>query len=196
MSKNIYSKLMSARVKFHKLKLKKTGHNKFAGFKYYELADFLVPATQLLQEENLCPIVTFTNEEARLTLVNGDNPEEQIVFTSPMRELELKGTNAIQNLGGIQTYLTRYLYIQLMNIVEADVFDATSGQNIDSKGSRGGSKSLSDKQLTRLYTIASKAGYSSELLKEMVLRKYSKEPKDLTKQEYDYICDTLEKGGK
>ena len=196
MNRNIYSKLMSARVKFHKLKLKKTGHNKFAGFKYYELADFLVPATQLLQEENLCPIVTFTNEEARLTLVNGDNPEEQIIFTSPMRDLELKGTNAIQNLGGSQTYLTRYLYIQLMNIVEADVFDATSGQNIDSKVSRSVPKSLSDKQLTRLYTIASKAGYSSELLKEMVLRKYSKEPKDLTKQEYDYICDTLEKGGK
>ena len=189
MNKNIYSKLMSARVKFHKLKLKKTGHNKFAGFKYYELADFLVPATQLLQEENLCPIVTFTNEEARLTLVNGDNPEEQIIFTSPMRDLELKGTNAIQNLGGSQTYLTRYLYIQLMNIVEADVFDATSGQNIDSKP-------LSDKQLARLYTIASKAGYNFELLKEMVLRKYSKEPKDLTKQEYDYICDALEKGGK
>ena len=195
MNKNIYSKLMSTRVKFHKLKLKKTGHNKFAGFKYYELADFLVPATQLLQEENLCPIVTFTNEEARLTLVNGDNPEEQIIFTSPMRDLELKGTNAIQNLGGSQTYLTRYLYIQLMNIVEADVFDATSGQNIDSKASKSVSKPLSDKQLTRLYTIASKAGYSSELLKEMVLRKYSKEPKDLTKQEYDYICDTLEKGG-
>ena len=196
MNKNIYSKLMSARVKFHKLKLKKTGHNKFAGFKYYELADFLVPATQLLQEENLCPIVTFTNEEARLTLVNGDNPEEQIIFTSPMRDLELKGTNAIQNLGGVQTYLTRYLYIQLMNIVEADVFDATSGQNINSKGAESGSKPLTDKQLTRLYTIASKSGYSSELLKEMVLRKYSKEPKDLTKQEYDYICDTLEKGGK
>ena len=48
--KNIYTKLMEVRVKFHGLELKKSGLNKFAGFKYYELGDFLVPATKLLQE--------------------------------------------------------------------------------------------------------------------------------------------------
>ena len=48
MSKNIYQKLMDVRVAFHKLELKKSGLNKFAGFKYFELWDFLVPATKLL----------------------------------------------------------------------------------------------------------------------------------------------------
>ena len=38
--KNIYTKLMEVRVKFHSLELKKSGLNKFAGFKYYELGDF------------------------------------------------------------------------------------------------------------------------------------------------------------
>ena len=114
--KNIYTKLMEVRVKFHGLELKKSGLNKFAGFKYYELGDFLVPATKLLQEANLCPMISFNNELATLTLINGDEPSEQITFTSPMRDLELKGTNAVQNLGGVQTYLTRYLYIQLLNI--------------------------------------------------------------------------------
>ena len=62
MSKNIYQKLMDVRVAFHKLELKKSGLNKFAGFKYYELGDFLVPATKLLQEANLCPMISFNNE--------------------------------------------------------------------------------------------------------------------------------------
>ena len=147
MGKNIYTKLMEVRVAFHKLELKKSGLNKFAGFKYYELGDFLVPATQLLQEANLCPMISFNNELATMTLINGDNPEEQITFTSPMRDLELQGTNAVQNLGGVQTYLTRYLYIQLLNIVEADVFDATSGK--DDKD-----EVISEAQVKRLFMIA------------------------------------------
>ena len=48
--KNIYQKLMNVRTNFHKLELKKSGHNKFANFKYFELGDFLVPATKLLNE--------------------------------------------------------------------------------------------------------------------------------------------------
>ena len=39
---SVYSKLNEARVKFHSLKLEKTGHNKFAGYKYFELGDFLL----------------------------------------------------------------------------------------------------------------------------------------------------------
>ena len=143
--KNIYQKLMEVRTNFHKLELKKSGHNKFANFKYFELGDFLVPATKLLNEIGLCPIITFTDELAKMTLVNTDNPSETIEFTSPMRDLELKGTNAVQNLGGVQTYLTRYLYIQLLNIVEADVFDATSGK--------------SNELLDKVYDIASKKGF-------------------------------------
>ncbi|MGL5506340.1 MAG: hypothetical protein ACRDB0_00390, partial [Paraclostridium sp.] len=87
-NKNIYAKLMEVRVKFHGLELKKSGMNKFAGFKYFELSDFLVPATQLLNEIGLCPIITFTDEVAKMVLVNTTNPSETIEFTSPMRSLE------------------------------------------------------------------------------------------------------------
>ena len=155
--KNIYTKLMEVRVAFHKLELKKSGLNKFAGFKYYELGDFLVPATKLLQEANLCPMISFNNELAVLTLINGDEPTEQITFTSPMRDLELKGTNAVQNLGGVQTYLTRYLYIQLLNIVEADVFDATSGKG--------------NELLDKVYDIASKKGFDKPTVNKHIKAK-------------------------
>ena len=184
MGKNIYTKLMEVRVAFHKLELKKSGLNKFAGFKYYELGDFLVPATQLLQEANLCPMISFNNELATMTLINGDNPEEQITFTSPMRDLELKGTNAVQNLGGVQTYLTRYLYIQLLNIVEADVFDATSGK--DDKD-----EVISEAQVKRLFMIAK--GKDTDKVKSIIEKHGFKQSKDITKSKYNNICEEIEK---
>ena len=183
--KNIYTKLMEVRVAFHKLELKKSGLNKFAGFKYYELGDFLVPATKLLQEANLCPMISFNNELATLTLINGDEPSEQITFTSPMRDLELKGTNAVQNLGGVQTYLTRYLYIQLLNIVEADVFDATSGK--DHKDN----DVISEAQSKRLFMLAK--GKDTDKVKAIVSKYGFSSSKNITKDKYNSICEEIEK---
>jgi hypothetical protein len=54
---SVYTKLNDAREKFHALKLEKTGHNKFAGYKYFELGDFLIPALKVFKEVGLCAIV-------------------------------------------------------------------------------------------------------------------------------------------
>ena len=174
--KNIYQKLMEVRTNFHKLELKKSGHNKFANFKYFELGDFLVPATKLLNEEGLCPIVTFDNEVAKMVLVNTDNPSETIEFTSPMRDLELKGANSMQSLGGVETYQTRYLYIQLLNIVESDSFDAVSGKD----------EYISENQVKRLYVIAKGKDFNeiSKILNENKFKKFA----DITKDKYEDIC--------
>ena len=184
--KNIYQKLMNVRTNFHKLELKKSGHNKFANFKYFELGDFLVPATKLLNEEGLCPIVTFDNEVAKMVLVNTDNPSETIEFTSPMRDLELKGANSMQSLGGVETYQTMYLYIQLLNIVESDSFDAVSGKD----------EHISENHVKRLYVIAKGKDFNeiSKILDENKFKKFA----DITKDKYEDICariDELENKG-
>ena len=202
MEKNIYTKLMEVRVNFHKLELKKSGLNKFAGFKYYELGDFLVPATKLLQEANLCPMISFNNELATMVLINGDNPAEQIEFTSPMRNLEIKGSNAVQSLGGVQTYLTRYLYIQLLNIVEADVFDATSGkedksnikksiQTNDNKETI--SSELTEEEIENMYAVGYKAGYTYPKVDNKIRQNFNKEARELTKEEYKRVIDGFTK---
>ncbi|MCC0652658.1 ERF family protein [Clostridioides sp. ES-S-0001-03] len=200
MESNIYIKLMDVRVKFSKLNLKKSGENKFANFKYFELADFLPQATELLEKAKLCPIVVFTNDYATLTLINGENPTEQIVFTSPMRDLQLKGSNELQALGGIETYQTRYLYIQLLNITENDSFDAVSGKDESKSNSNNTQQSkstvdriLTDKQLSRLYAIANSAGVNKTLLKEQIFKQLGKDIKDLNKSEYDAVCTAYEK---
>ena len=202
MEKNIYTKLMEVRVNFHKLELKKSGLNKFAGFKYYELGDFLVPATKLLQEANLCPMISFNNELATMVLINGDNPTEQIEFTSPMRNLEIKGSNAVQSLGGVQTYLTRYLYIQLLNIVEADVFDTTSGKedknNIKKSIQTNDNKEnilseLTEEEIENMYAVGYKAGYTYPKVDNKIRQNFNKEARELTKEEYKRVIDGFTK---
>ena len=81
---NIYSKMQSVRCALLEMNLEKSGNNKFAGFKYFELGDFLPTITRLLNEHGLCSRMSFTNEEAKLTIINIDNPNELMEFTSPM----------------------------------------------------------------------------------------------------------------
>lgn len=125
---NVYEKLAIARGKFLAAPVKKSGINRFAEYKYFELADIVPPATAIFGELGLLFHISFTAEYAVGTLVNVDDPEDRIEFTSPMKDLEVKGMNAIQALGGTETYQRRYLYMTCLDIVEADAFDATQGK--------------------------------------------------------------------
>jgi len=128
---NVYQKLNEARAKFHKKALKKSGHNKFAGYNYFELGDFVIPAIEIFNEVGLTSIIRFGKEIAEFIVVNTEKPDEIIVFTSPMSEANLKGCHPVQNLGAVQTYITRYLWVSVLHIVEHDALDATTGRKGD-----------------------------------------------------------------
>jgi hypothetical protein len=66
-----------------------------------------------------------------LQIVNTDKPEEKIIITSPMSSAALKGCHEVQNLGAVQTYLRRYLWVAALEIVEHDALDATTGKKGD-----------------------------------------------------------------
>jgi hypothetical protein len=125
---SVYMKLSAARQKFHSLKLEKTGENKFAGYKYFELGDFLIPALGVFREFDLCAVISFTKDEATMRIVNMvDNSE--IVITSPMGSAALKGCHEVQNIGAVETYQRRYLWVAALEIVEHDALDATTGRD-------------------------------------------------------------------
>lgn len=128
MTTNLFTKLQSVKTSLLSLNLKKSGKNAFAGFDYYELSDILPSIVKLCNEVNVFTVVSFNNEVASLTAINGDNPTEVFTITSPMRDLELKGCNQIQALGGVETYQRRYLYMAMFDIVEPDSFDSTAGK--------------------------------------------------------------------
>lgn len=121
---NVYQKLNAARAKFHSIELKKSGHNKFAGYKYFELGDFIIPALEIFKEHGLTGIISFGKETADLRIINNEKPEEVIVIESPMSSAALKGCHEVQNLGAVQTYLRRYLWVAALEIVEHDAIDS------------------------------------------------------------------------
>lgn len=123
---NLYEKIQLCKLKLSEANLKKSGSNKFAGFNYFELKDFLPEIVKICNELKLFTQITFSEETATLTIIDSEKPEDSVSYTSPMRNLELKGCNAVQALGGVETYQRRYLYMAAFDIVEDDVFDATT----------------------------------------------------------------------
>lgn len=121
---NIYEKIQAVKVGLLEANLKKTGENPYSRHKYYELSDFLPTVVKLCNEYKLFTKVTFNEEVAILQIINAEKPEEDVIYDSPMRSLELKGCNAVQALGGVQTYQRRYLYQAAFDITENDMFDA------------------------------------------------------------------------
>ncbi len=113
---------MDARLQLQDTELKKSGVNKFAGYSYFELADF-IPATQkIFGEIGLCGVVSYTAEIAQLTITDIET-DKSITITSPMEGANLKGCHPIQNLGAVETYQRRYLWVTAMEILEHDALD-------------------------------------------------------------------------
>lgn len=123
---SVHKKLMQARIELQAMPLKKSGVNKFAGYNYFELGDFLPPVQELFHKLGLCGVVSYNNEYAQLCITDVDD-NSVVVITSPMAEANLKGTHPIQNLGAVETYQRRYLWMTALEIVENDVLDATTG---------------------------------------------------------------------
>lgn len=126
----VYHKLAVARAKLRNKTLKKSGQNKFAGYQYFELGDFLHPTLEIFDELDLIGIVSFTKDEASLSIVDIEGGGE-IVITSPFGSAALKGCHEVQNIGAVETYQRRYLWVTAMEIVEHDALDATTGRKGD-----------------------------------------------------------------
>ena len=120
----VYRKLMEARQQLAALPLKKSGVNSFAKYQYFELGDFLPSIQQIFYELGMCSAISFTADTATLTIIDTEGGGE-IVITSPMGSAALKGCHEVQNVGAVQTYQRRYLWVTAMEIVEHDALDAS-----------------------------------------------------------------------
>lgn len=186
---NIYEKMQKARVELQGMNLKKSGENKFAGFKYYELGDFLPAINKLMLDHKLFSYINFDNEIAVLTIVNAEKVDEVVSFTSPLGTLNLKGCNDIQNLGGVQTYLRRYLYMNAFEIVENDEFDATTGKDKGNKDNKN-NKVISEAQQKRLFAIG--RGKDTEAIKGILSQFNYKSAAEIQVKDYNDICKKVE----
>ncbi len=143
---NVYQKLQKARVLLQQKNLRKSGENKYSGFKYFILPDFLLSINSIFDELGLFSIVNYNTKESTLTIYNSSKPEEQILFNSPNAEIQLKGCHAIQDIGAVETYQRRYLYMTALEIAENDILDFTSGAENSQASSEKQDKQEQDNQ--------------------------------------------------
>ena len=177
----VYAKLNAARAAFHAKSLKKSGKNSFAGYSYFELGDFLIPALQVFETYGLCPVVSFSAETAHLDLHDVETGE-MISFVSPMAEANLKGTHPIQNLGAVQTYQRRYLYMAALEIVEHDAI-------VDSKRLEDNGK-ISRDQLEKVQDlIAETQSDVVAICKKLKVNGLN----EMNQEQYNYVIGVLQK---
>ena len=120
----VFEKLQKARIMLQSAELKKSGHNKFAGYKYFELGDFLPAVNQIFADLKLCQTLEFSQEMAVMWVIDTENGG-MAKFTCPMASAQLKGCHEVQNLGASITYITRYLLVMALAICEHDAIDAS-----------------------------------------------------------------------
>ena len=150
----VYTKLSEARKRLRNTAIKKSGKNKFAGFEYFELQDFLHPILDIFDELGLFGNVTFTDSMATLTIRDIED-NSTVDFTAPMASAEIKGCSPVMNLGGSITFLRRYLWVNALEILESDPSDATTGRKGDAPIiTPKGEPLVSDKRQSELIDLA------------------------------------------
>ena len=123
---SVHKKLMQARLTLQGMKLKKSGLNKFAGYQYFELGDFIPAVQTIFNDVGLCGVISYGKEIATLTITDTEQGTSLDV-TSPMSTAALKGCHEVQQLGAVETYIRRYLWVTAMEIVEHDALDSSEG---------------------------------------------------------------------
>ena len=119
---SVYKKLQKARVLLNASSIKKSGKNKFAGYEYFELGDFIPTVNEIFDNVGLCGVVNF-GEQATLTVYDTDG-DGQVTFSSPLVFAENAKGQAIQSLGSTHTYFRRYLWLLALELTEHDSIDS------------------------------------------------------------------------
>ena len=150
MPKTLYGKLKQIKVELRKVINTKSGYNTHSKFKYYQLEDFLPQILEAFSKYNIyneysidtdleiveertdfdgdgTPHKSVTKrpvEYAYLYLKNLDNEDDEMIYRLKTAEASVYGAAAIQNLGAKITYMKRYVYMSLLDIVEPDAVDS------------------------------------------------------------------------
>ena len=185
----INEKLLSVQAK---LKAPKSQYNSFGKYNYRNAEDILEAVKPLLLEEGLT--LTITDDIALVgdryyikATVTVKYNDESITTTAFAREEETKkGMDGSQVTGASSSYARKYALNGMFLIDDTKDSDFTNQHEKEVK-------TLSEAQIKRLYAIGNSAGYDFKKMNELINKKYNKEIKNLTKDEYSYICNSLEK---
>ena len=128
---NIYEKLNLARIEFLQSGIKKTGKNIKQAYMYFQLADIIPQAEEVFKKYKLLKVDSIQDNVFTSRVINCETPEEHIDFQVPFavadpiisRSTGGEVTNVVQRIGSSITYIRRYSWQLVLDIVEADLID-------------------------------------------------------------------------
>ncbi len=178
--------IIKIRVDLQNLKIKKSGKNKFAGFDYYELSDFLPKLNELMLRYGVNDKFTIEEEKVTLTLIKGNETQTYSmpfkIFDTPINKkynkdldeyIEVKSMQDIQYLGALNTYYKRYLYLNAFGITDGEIIDGMNNDDLEKKTTKRTTKTdkVEEKKETDFRTLL-----MNELKKQGInINEYAKE---------------------
>ena len=141
-------------------------------------------------EKKLDFIVTM---KMNYTWVNAEDPNDKIVV--PWVCMGQQTDDISKAVGTAMTYNERYFLLKFLGLpTDEDDADA-KGTNIQPNMTHV--SGLSEAQIKRLLAIGNKSGFNKDTIVKTVKKLYGCELKDMTREQYNEVCNRLEsKGGK
>lgn len=117
----LYRKLQQARMDFRDKHVEARGRNDFNHFDYITLKDIVTEAIPILLDNNLSIHHKFYLNQPLVELVDLETGYSEDFGSNVTFEVEGKNTNQrLQALGSTESYIRRYIYMQILDIVESD----------------------------------------------------------------------------
>ena len=195
---NVYEKLMTVQTK---LRAPKGQYNQFGHYSYRSCEDILEALKPLLAEVGA--IVNISDEvklignrfyvEATAMFLDCETGDSIVARASAREDESKKGMDLAQVTGSVSSYARKYALNGLFAIDDNKDSDATNTHGKDIKPNMTPVSGLSEAQIKRLFAIGNKAGFKKDVVEATVKKMFGCEPKDMTKDQYNTVCDRLEK---
>ena len=194
---NLNETIIKIRVELQNSKIKKSGKNRFAGFEYFELADFLPKLNELMLDYGVNDRYTINNDLAKLELIKGEERQEYtmpfVIFPTPLNKNGTPSMQDIQYLGALNTYYKRYLYLNAFGITDGEVIDSMDSSNLQ-KGITIKASGNIEKKTLDLLSKMSELELDTNSDHEEILKYYKVESnQDMTLEQLEDCIKTLEK---
>ena len=217
---NVYEKLMTVQTK---LRAPKGQYNSFGKYSYRSCEDILEALKPLLAEVGAIINITDdikvigdnfetmevedkkTGEksvrlvgrrfyiEATAMFIDVETGDSIVARALAREDETKKGMDLAQVTGSVSSYARKYALNGLFAIDDNKDSDATNTHGKEIKPNMTPVSGLSEAQMKRLYAIGNKAGFKKNVVEATVKKMFGCEPKDMTKDQYNTVCERLEK---
>ena len=217
---NVYEKLMTVQTK---LRAPKGQYNSFGKYSYRSCEDILEALKPLLAEVGAIINITDeikvigdnfetmevedkkTGEksvrlvgrrfyiEATAMFIDVETGDSIVARALAREDETKKGMDLAQVTGSVSSYARKYALNGLFAIDDNKDADSTNTHGKDIKPNMTPVSGLSEAQIKRLYAIGNKAGFKKDVVEATVKKMFGCEPKDMTKDQYNTVCERLEK---